>query len=202
MAEFDLELHPDKTRLIEFGRHAASDRAERGDGKPKTFNFLDFTHICSRSRRGGFMLGRHTRRDRKQAKLLEVTEDLRRRCHQDVTEQGRWLGGVVRGFFAYHAVPTNSCALSAFRHHVVELWRRVLRRRQPEGSDVVDGHGQTGGSVASQDPDNPSLAFSAIPRQTPKVGAVCGNSARTVLRGGCSVMGVPAAIKSTLYMQA
>ena len=129
MAEFDLELHPDKARLVEFGRHAASDRADRGDGKPETFNFLGLTHICSRSRRGGFMLARHTRRDRKQAKLLEITEDLRRRWHQDVAEQGRWLGSVVRGFFAYHAVPTNYRALSAFRHHVVELWRRALLRR-------------------------------------------------------------------------
>jgi RNA-directed DNA polymerase len=129
MAEFDLESHPDKTGLIEFGGHAASDRAERGDGKPETFNFLGFTHICSRSRRGGFQLARHTRRDRKQAKLLEITEDLRRRWHQDVAEQGRWLGSVVRGFFAYHAIPTNFRALSAFRHHVVELWRRALRGR-------------------------------------------------------------------------
>ena len=129
MAEFDLELHPDKTRLIEFGRHAASDRAERGDGKPETFDFLGFTHICSRSRRGGFLLSRHTRRDRKRAKLLEITEDLRGRWHQDVAEQGRWLGSVVRGFFAYHAVPTNFRALSAFRHHVIGLWRRALLRR-------------------------------------------------------------------------
>jgi RNA-directed DNA polymerase len=129
MAEFDLELHPDKTRLIEFGRHAASDRTARGDGRPETFNFLGFTHICSRSRRGGFLLSRHTRRDRKQAKLLEISGDLRRRWHQDVAEQGRWLGSVVRGFFAYHAVPTNTRALSTFRHHVVELWRRALRRR-------------------------------------------------------------------------
>ncbi len=129
LAEFDLELHPDKTRLIEFGRHAASDRTARGDGRPETFTFLGFTHICSRSRRGGFLLARHTWRDRKQAKLLEISEDLRRRWHQDVAEQGRWLGAVVRGFFAYHAVPTNSRALSAFRHHVVELWRRALRRR-------------------------------------------------------------------------
>jgi hypothetical protein len=92
MAEFDLELHPDKTRLVEFGRGAASDRAARGDGKPETFNFLGFTHICSRSRRGGFLLSRHTRRDRKMAKLLEITADLRRRWHQDVAEQaGGWV---------------------------------------------------------------------------------------------------------------
>ena len=129
MAEFDLELHPDKTRLVEFGRHAASDRTGRGDGKPETFDFLGFTHICARSRRGGFLLSRHTRRDRKRAKLLEIGEDLRRRRHQDVAVQGQWLGSVVRGFFAYHAVPTNYRALSAFRHHVVGLWRRALRRR-------------------------------------------------------------------------
>ena len=129
MAEFALELHPEKTRLIEFGRRAASDRAARGDGKPETFDFLGFTHICSRSRQGGFQLARHTRRDRKQAKLLEITGELRRRWHQSVAEQGAWLGSVVRGFNAYHAVPTNTRALSAFRHHVVELWRRALRRR-------------------------------------------------------------------------
>jgi RNA-directed DNA polymerase len=129
MAAFELEMHPEKTRLIEFGSNAASDRAARGEGKPETFNFLGFTHICARTQRGRFRLSRHTRRDRMQGKLLEITEDLRRRWHQDVAEQGRWLGSVVRGFFAYHAIPTNSRALSAFRHHVVDLWRRALRRR-------------------------------------------------------------------------
>ncbi len=129
VGEFALELHPEKTRLIEFGRNAADDRAARGEGKPETFDFLGFTHICTRTRRGRFMLARHTRRDRKRAKLLEITEDLRRRWHQDVAEQGRWLAGVVRGYFAYHAVPTNSRALAAFRHHVINLWQRALRRR-------------------------------------------------------------------------
>jgi len=108
MAEFALELHPDKTCLIEFGRNAASNRAARGAGKPETFDFPGFTHICSRSKQGGFLLARHTRRDRKMAKLLEIKEDLRRRWHQDKAEQGEWLGTVVRGFFACHAVPTNS----------------------------------------------------------------------------------------------
>jgi RNA-directed DNA polymerase len=129
MADFALELHPDKTRLIEFGRHAARNRAARGEGKPETFGFLGFTHICTRSRRGGFLLSRHTQRERKMAKLGAIAEDLRRRWHQDVAEQGRWLGTVVRGLFAYHAVPTNSRALSSFRHHVIDLWRRALRRR-------------------------------------------------------------------------
>jgi RNA-directed DNA polymerase len=100
MAEFALALHPDKTRLIEFGRRAAAARAARGESRPGTFDFLGFTHICTRSRRGGFLLTRYTRRDCKMAKLLEITEDLRRRWHQDTAEQGRWLGSVVRGYFA------------------------------------------------------------------------------------------------------
>jgi RNA-directed DNA polymerase len=129
LGEFALELHPEKTRLIEFGRHAAQDRTARGEGKPETFDFLGFTHICTRTKRGGFMLSRHTRRDRKRAKLLEITEDLRRRWHQDVAEQGSWLGSVMRGYFAYYAVPTNMRALDAFRHYVIDLWRRALRRR-------------------------------------------------------------------------
>ena len=129
VGEFALELHPGKTRLIEFGRNAASDRAVRGEGKPETFDFLGFTHICTQSRRGSFRLARHTRRDRKRMKLLEITEALRRRWHQDVAEQGRWLAGVMRGYFAYHAIPTNNRALQAFRHHVINLWRRALRRR-------------------------------------------------------------------------
>jgi hypothetical protein len=114
---------------IEFGRRAGSDRAARGDGKPETFDFLGFTHICSRSRQGGFQLARHTRRDRKRAKLLEISEELRRRWHQSVAEQGAWPGSMVRGFFVYHAIPTNTRALSAFRYHVADLWRRALRRR-------------------------------------------------------------------------
>ena len=129
LAEFGLELHPDKTRLIEFGRNAVRDRASRGEGKPETFDFLGFTHICTRARRGGFLLARHTRRDRKRARLQDIKEGLRRRWHQDVAEQGKWLGGVMRGYFAYHAIPTNSRALQAFRYHVVQLWRRALRRR-------------------------------------------------------------------------
>jgi RNA-directed DNA polymerase len=128
MAEFALELHPEKTRLIEFGKHALSDRAGRVDGKPETFDFLGFTHICARWRQGSFVLARHTRRDRTMAKLLEVVEDLRHRWHQDIAEQGCWLGTVVRGYFAYHALPMNMRALSAFRDHVTDLWRRALRR--------------------------------------------------------------------------
>ena len=127
--EFALSLHPDKTRLIEFGRHAAARRARRGLGKPETFNFLGFAFISGRSRKGKFLLKRRTRRDRPQGKLKEVKEELRRRMHQPIPKQGAWLAQVVRGFFAYHAVPTNGAALGAFRHHVKRLWLRTLRRR-------------------------------------------------------------------------
>jgi group II intron reverse transcriptase/maturase len=129
LAGFALTLHPEKTRLIEFGRFAAGNRARRGLGKPETFNFLGLTHICGRSRRGSFLLRRKTRADRMRAKLKEVKDALLRRRHEPIPVQGRWLGQMVGGFFGYHAVPTNGAALSAFLCHVKDLWRRALRRR-------------------------------------------------------------------------
>jgi group II intron reverse transcriptase/maturase len=127
--EFALLLHPDKTRLIEFGRFAAADRERRGLGKPETFNFLGFTFICGRSRRGSFLLKRKSRRDRVRAKLKEIKEELWRCMHWSIPEQGNWLAQVIRGFFAYHAVPTNIAALGKFRHQVIRLWLWTLRRR-------------------------------------------------------------------------
>lgn len=129
LQEFQLSLSPEKTRLIEFGRYAAERRARRGLGKPETFNFLGFTHICGRSRRGTYQLRRHTRRDRMRTRLKEIKEELRRRMHQPIPEQGKWLGQVVRGYFAYHAVPTNERKMGAFRYYVTKLWLRTLRRR-------------------------------------------------------------------------
>lgn len=129
MAEFALELHPDKTRLIEFGKRAAANRAARKEGKPETFDFLGFTHICGRSRRGFFQLRRHTRRKTMKKTLSEVKEDLRKRWHQSIPEQGEWLGQVVRGFNQYFGVPTNAKALATFRYYVSVLWYRALRRR-------------------------------------------------------------------------
>ncbi len=129
LGEFALSLHPDKTRLIEFGRFAAANRAKRGSSKPETFNFLGFTFICGKSLTGKFLIHRKSRRDRVQAKLSEIKKALRQRMHQSIPEQGKWLGQVVRGYFNYHAVPTNGRVLGAFRHHVVDLWRRTLRRR-------------------------------------------------------------------------
>ena len=138
LEEFALSLHPEKTRLIEFGRHAAADREQRGLGKPETFNFLGFTFICSKSRKGRFLITRKTRRDRMMAKLLELKEEMRRRMHWPISEQGEWLKQVVRGFFNYHAVPTNSRALAAFRHHVRVLWGRTLRRRSQKDRTTWD----------------------------------------------------------------
>ncbi|CAN7677171.1 group II intron reverse transcriptase/maturase [Pararhizobium sp. LjRoot238] len=129
LEEFMLSLHPNKTRLIEFGRRAAAKRKKRGVGKPETFDFLGFTFICGKSRRGNFLLQRKTRRDRMRTKLREIKAELRRRMHSPIPEQGRWLKRVVTGHFAYFAVPTNGRALNAFRFYITDLWRRTLRRR-------------------------------------------------------------------------
>jgi RNA-directed DNA polymerase len=130
LAVFALELHPLKTRLIEFGRHAVANRARRGDGKPETFDFLGFTHICGvNQKRPGFQLWRKSSRKRMKAKIRAIKDELRRRLHEPLAEQGKWLGSVVRGFFAYHAVPNNFYAIDAFRYHVNVAWLRSLRRR-------------------------------------------------------------------------
>src|SRR5215472_8652361 len=129
LQEFSLSLHPDKTRLIEFGRFAAQNRERRGLGKPETFKFLGFVLISAKSRRGDFQIRRKSRRDRMSAKLREIKEGLREQRHLPAPEVGKWLAQVVAGYFAYHAVPTNSPALSAFRYHVAVLWHRQLCRR-------------------------------------------------------------------------
>jgi group II intron reverse transcriptase/maturase len=126
---FSLTLHPEKTRLIEFGRFAAQNRQKRGLGKPETFKFLGFVFISGKSRQGDFQIRRKSRGDRMMAKLQEIKEALRKRRHEPIPEVGKWLAQVVAGYFAYHAVPTNSTALSAFRYHVAVLWHRQLCRR-------------------------------------------------------------------------
>ena len=129
LQEFALSLHPEKTRLIEFGRLAVENRKRRGLGKPETFTFLGFIFICSKTRRGKFRIKRKSRRDRMRVKLQAIKQELRRRMHQPIPEQGKWLKQVVTGYFNYHAVPTNGPTLTAFRFHVTNLWRRTLRRR-------------------------------------------------------------------------
>jgi len=129
LAEFALELNAEKTRLIEFGRFAARNRRARGLGKPETFTFLGFTHICARTRNGGFKLKRITDAKRMHAKLRKVKAELRRRMHLPIPEQGRWLARVLAGHCNYYAVPDNSKALNAFRYHIIRHWLKALRRR-------------------------------------------------------------------------
>jgi RNA-directed DNA polymerase len=130
MQAFGLELHPTKTRLIEFGRFAAASRERRGLGKPETFNFLGFTHSCSKTwARGRFQVLRRTIAKRLRTKLQEIKAALRERMHQDVEEQGKWLRSVLRGYYNYFAVPGNMARLRGFWRQVARTWLRVLRRR-------------------------------------------------------------------------
>ena len=129
LAKFSLELHPDKTRLIEFGPHAARRRAARGEGKPETFSFLGFTHICATTRSGRFWIRRKTDTKRLRAKLKQAKAEIMRRRHLPVPGQGRWLASVVTGHQAYYAVPGNYDAVHAFRTQVTRHWHHALRRR-------------------------------------------------------------------------
>jgi RNA-directed DNA polymerase len=130
LQKFGLELHPDKTRLIEFGRHAAENRKQRGEGKPDVFNFLGFTHFCGKTRKTGrLIVKRKTIQKRLSAKLSELKQELQRRWHQPVAEVGKWLRAVVQGYFNYHAVPGNMDSLNSFRAQVIGRWYRALRRR-------------------------------------------------------------------------
>jgi RNA-directed DNA polymerase len=129
LEQFGLELHPDKTRLLRFGSFAERDRRALGQGKPETFDFLGFTHICGKSRAGKFLLVRRTSKKRMTARLKAIREGLLQQRHLPVEKQGRRLRAVVRGYFAYHAVPTNMHRLSSFRTEVLRAWRHALRRR-------------------------------------------------------------------------
>jgi group II intron reverse transcriptase/maturase len=130
LAKYGLRLHPDKTRLLEFGRFAAERRRRRGVGKPETFDFLGFTHICSRTRRTDrFVVRRQSITKRMRAKLQQIKQEVLRRRHDPVPEVGSWLRRVVTGWFGYHAVPGNAPSLEAFRRQVLRLWHHALRRR-------------------------------------------------------------------------
>jgi group II intron reverse transcriptase/maturase len=133
MKRFGLNLHPDKTRLVEFGRFAADNRDRRGQGKPETFDFLGFTHICGKTRRGWFQVKRQSIGKRMRAKLQKIKEELRQRKHDAVRDTGKWLQAVVRGWLNYHAVPDNSQAIQEFRTQVTRLWLHALRSRSQKG---------------------------------------------------------------------
>ncbi len=129
LAKFGLELHPDKTRLLEFGRFAVENRRRRGEGKPETFDFLGFTHSCDQTRKGKFIVLRQTQKQRMRRKLKEVKAQLRQRLHDPIDEVGAYLHRVVTGHFRYYGVPRNGPALTSFRHAVLWLWWRSLQRR-------------------------------------------------------------------------
>jgi len=133
LAKFGLELHPEKTRVLQFGRYAREDRARRGLPKPETFDFLGFTHIAGVSRNGRFQLQRHTSRKKRRARLARLKEACRRRRHDAVMDQHRWLTSVLRGHYRYYGVPTNSRALEQFRFRVERTWHRSLQRRSQRG---------------------------------------------------------------------
>src|SRR6266704_2146705 len=139
MKKFHLELHPEKTRLLEFGPHAIDQRQWRGEGKPETFNFLGFTQICVKERSNGrFTVLRQTIRKRLQTKLNEVKAELKRRMHEPIPKQGKWLQAVVRGHLRYYGVPMNNPALALFRFQVGRLWHRSLSRRSQNGRVLWD----------------------------------------------------------------
>ena len=131
--KFGLELHPEKTRLIEFGRFAAKNREERGEGKPETFTFLGFTHICGTGRNGKFKVMRHTIRKKMQAKVNELKGEMIKRMNAPIREVGEWLKKVVSGHNQYYGVPDNVAALNLFRYKVYWNWRRALMRRSQKG---------------------------------------------------------------------
>jgi hypothetical protein len=128
-SKFCLELHPEKTRLIEFGRFAAENHKSSGEGKPESFDFLGFTHTCDRSGNGRFIVLRQTIGKRMRAKLAEIKCELSRRLHHSVPSVGQWLRSVVQGHFQYYAVPRNQRKLNAFEYQVYRLWLQSLRRR-------------------------------------------------------------------------
>ena len=185
LAKFGLALHPDKTRLIEFGRFAAEHRSARGLGKPETFDFLGFTHICGKTKEGRFTLVRHTIAKRMRAKLVEIKETLNRMRHVPVPEQGRWLGQVMRGYFAYHAVPTNARKITSFHYHVAWHWRRALGRRSQKAA--VPWRRMALIAARWLPPADPtSLAAAAFPRQTPRwEPSALGAHARDLSGGPC-----------------
>lgn len=131
--EFNLELHPEKTRLLEFGRFAAKNRRQRGERKPETFDFLGFTHICSRTRNGAFTVRRKTMRKKMRAKLASIKEELRRRMHDNIRKTGSWLRSVLIGHYRYYAVPRNSKELGTFRYRILQMWKQSLGRRSQNG---------------------------------------------------------------------
>ena len=138
LAKFGLEMHNEKTRLLEFGRFASANRAKRGDGKPETFDFLGFTHICATTRKNNrFTVRRKTIAKRLRAKIKAVRKEIKRRMHAPVPAQGKWLRAVITGHLNYYAVPGNRKSVDTFRTEVMRSWFRALRRRSQKGRNLT-----------------------------------------------------------------
>ncbi|WP_372241677.1 reverse transcriptase domain-containing protein [Pseudomonas sp. Q1] len=197
LAQFYLTLHPEKTRLLRFGWFAAEDCKKRGEGKPETFDFLEFTHFCSQTKNGMFVVGRTTISKRMRAMLKEIRAQLHKRRHEPVPVIGQWLSQLFRGYCNYYHVPGNTRRLDAFRREIIGAWRYALKRRSQR-------HRLNWERVTAL-----ARLFIPYPRELPmhpdpitrfgvkpKAGAVCDNSARTDLCGGWQVTAIPTA---TLY---
>jgi len=192
LEQFCLALHPEKTRLIEFGRFAGDTRRQRGEGKPETFDFLGFTHICAKTRlRKWFHVWRKTIKKRLVAFLARVKVVLRRRMHDPIEEVGEWLGRVVLGYYRYHAVPGN-CGRA---EHGARRTEPILAESTPtawsEATHQLGALRPHRQKLDTKAQSNASLPKRAFLRQTPKVGARCGNSARQDLCGGAARKGGP-----------
>jgi retron-type reverse transcriptase len=135
LRKFGLELHPEKTRLIEFGRYASENRKKRNEGKPETFTFLGFTHICGKTKKNGrFTIWRHTIKKRMQKKVKEIKDELKKRMHNSIQDTGQWLKAVVTGHYRYYGVPGNYEAMNDFRHLIGQRWKQSLRRRSQKAN--------------------------------------------------------------------
>jgi len=192
---FGLALHPDKTRILEFGRFAREDRSRRGQRRPETFNFLGFTHICGQNREGKFVVIRRTMRTRLQAKLKEVHQELKRRMHDPVPEQGAYLRSVVGGHIRYYGVPMNGPSLSAFRNEVGRLWRLVLKRRGQRHRLTWDRVERLVARWLPPARVSYTYSFVSAGVSLPEARTVCGKTACTGLCGGCRATGIPTVIR-------
>jgi len=137
LSEYELTLHPLKTRLIEFGKYSSGNRKRKGKGKPETFDFLGFTHMCSKNRKGNFFLRRKTKRKQLKRKLKEVKEELEKRMHKRIKETGKWLATVVTGHTNYFAVPGNMDTVKEFYKQCIRQWLRTLRRRSHKAQKLT-----------------------------------------------------------------
>jgi group II intron reverse transcriptase/maturase len=201
MQKFELELHPEKTRLVRFGRFAGLNCHKEGKRKPETIAFLGFTHICGRSSKGSFLLVRHTIAKRLRAKLQEIKRELKSRRHDPIPEQGRWLRQVLSGHFQYYGVPTNSKALGQFREEVTRHWLLYLRRRSQRHRLTWERMRR----LATLWLPRPHICHpwppGSFPRHYSKVRAVCGNPARTDLCGGSGASPIPTATSCMLFFE-